>query len=203
MQEVVMATATDLAKLPYSDLAEGFYLVGSGNTGLAGSLATISVIYGVTVVSSAFLMKKPAPGYVPEGWTPPATASGGSERNVNVATVMKTPQFWLLFSTSTLLCTGGMGLMSVAKPMIGEVFSSSVPHLVTASFASSYLLVSRAQCGIFRILQLLRFYVKSITPNINQCSCSAKCGKDVKSTIDHHFNGKINIFPSNQFHGNF
>ena len=162
-----MATATDLAKLPYSDLAEGFYLVGSGNTGLAGALATISVIYGATVVSSAFLMKKPAPGYVPEGWTPPATASGGSERNVNVATVMKTPQFWLLFSTSTLLCTGGMGLMSVAKPMIGEVFSSSVPHLVTASFASSYLLVSTQTtqllknqkitftCKIFREINLL------------------------------------------------
>ena len=54
---------------------------------------------------------------------------------------MKTPQFWLLFSTSTMLCTGGMGLMSVAKPMISEVFSSSMPSIVTASFASSYLLV--------------------------------------------------------------
>ena len=31
-------------------------------------------------------------------------------------------QFWLLFSTSALLCTGGMGLMAVAKPMITEVF---------------------------------------------------------------------------------
>lgn len=39
-----------------------------------------------------------------------------------------------------MLCTGGMGLMSVAKPMISEVFSSSMPAIVTASFASSYLL---------------------------------------------------------------
>ena len=30
--------------------------------------------------------------------------------------------------------------MSVAKPMISEVFSSSMPAIVTASFASSYLL---------------------------------------------------------------
>ena len=30
--------------------------------------------------------------------------------------------------------------MSVAKPMISEVFSSSMPTIVTASFASSYLL---------------------------------------------------------------
>ena len=160
MQEVVMATAqgiiqcfintlvflnihifTDLAKLPYSDLSEGFYLVGSGNTGVAPALATIAAIYGATVVTSALLMKKPAPGYIPDGWTPPSTSAGGSDQNVNVATVMKTPQFWLLFSTSTLLCTGGMGLMSVAKPMISEVFSTAMPSVVTASFASSYLLV--------------------------------------------------------------
>ena len=42
MQEVVYATASDLAKLPYSDLAEGFYVVGSGNTGLAGAIGTIA-----------------------------------------------------------------------------------------------------------------------------------------------------------------
>ena len=59
----------------------------------------------------------------------------GGGLNVNVSDVMKTPQFWLLFSTSTLLCTGGMGLMAVAKPMIGEVFTRSVRlllHLVTS-----------------------------------------------------------------------
>ncbi len=144
MKEVVYATQADLAKLPYSDLAEGFYLVGSGNTGVAAGLATMAVIYGTTVVTSAFLMKKPAPGYVPDGWTPPTGGGGGGSApslNVNVNTVLKTPQFWLLFSTSTLLATGGMGLMSVAKPMISEVFTSSMPSIVTASFASSYLLV--------------------------------------------------------------
>ena len=92
------------------------------------------------MVTSALLMKKPAPGYNPDGWKPPSSSDGGSERNVNVATVMKTPQFWLLFSTSTLLMTGGMGLISMAKPMISEVFLTAMPSIVTASFASSYLL---------------------------------------------------------------
>ena len=35
------ATTADLARLPYDGLAEGFYLVGSGNTGVALSLASI------------------------------------------------------------------------------------------------------------------------------------------------------------------
>jgi MFS family permease len=144
LQEVVYATSADLAKLCYSDLSEGFYLVGSGNTGVAGGLATMAGIYGAIVMTSAMLMKKPAPGYIPEGWTPPPVKVGGG-MNVDINTVLKTPQFWLLFSTSTLLATGGMGLMSVAKPMISEVFTSSMPSVVTASFASSYLLVSCQQ----------------------------------------------------------
>jgi MFS family permease len=62
LREVVFATATDLAKLPYSDLAEGFYLVGSGNTGVAPSLAIIAGMYFVTCVTSAFILKRPSPG---------------------------------------------------------------------------------------------------------------------------------------------
>jgi len=142
LQEVVYATAADLSKLPYTGLEEGFYVAGSGSTGVAAALASIAAIYAATVTTSAFLIRKPAPGYLPSGYVPPSPASGkgGVEGNVNVGNVMKTPQFWLLFSTSTLLCTGGMGLMSVAKPMISEVFTSSMPALVTAAFASSYLM---------------------------------------------------------------
>jgi len=139
MKEVVYATAADLAKLPYEGLAEGFYLVGSGNSGVALSLASIGGIYAAIVFGSSLLIKRPPPGYLPEGYTPPQTASG-SGANVHVDTVLKTPQFWLLFTTSTLLATGGMGLMSVAKPMIQNVFTDAMPALVTSSFASAYLM---------------------------------------------------------------
>merc|ERR1719402_1108496 len=61
--------------------------------------------------------------------------------NVHVDNWFKTHKFRLLLTTSTLLCTGGMGLMSVAKPMIQNVFTGSMPLLVTSSFASSYLMV--------------------------------------------------------------
>ena len=38
VQEVVYAGAADLAQLPYTGLAEGWYLVGSGSTGVAAAL---------------------------------------------------------------------------------------------------------------------------------------------------------------------
>merc|ERR1719315_436485 len=137
LQEVVYATASDLAKLPYDGLLEGFYVVGSGNTGVTAGLATIGAIYGVGILLASLLIKKPQPGYLPPGYTPPETSGGA---NVPVDNLLKTPQFWLLWSTATLLATGGMGLMSVAKPMIQNVFTDAMPLLVTTSFGSGYLM---------------------------------------------------------------
>lgn len=156
LQEVVAASSADLAKLPY-DLAEGYYLVGSGATGAAPALAIAGGAYFLAMLASAATIRNPPPGYVPEGYAPPAAAgdkegsspapavaSPGSSippgRNVSVDTVMKTPQYWLLGTTFFAMATGGMGMLSVAKPMVGDIFSSSLPGVVTASFASSYLL---------------------------------------------------------------
>ena len=112
LSEVVYASSAELSKLSYEGLAEGYYLVGSGNTGVASALACLGAIYATTVVGSALMIRRPAPGFVPAGWTPPAAGTTAmAVGNVDVATVMKTPQFWFLFSTSTLLATGGMGLM--------------------------------------------------------------------------------------------
>jgi len=137
LQEVVYATASDLAKLPYEGLAEGFYVVGTGNTGVTGALATIGAVYGANMLLASLLIRRPSPGYLPPGYTPP-TVEGGA--NVPVDNLLKTPQFWLLWSTATLLATGGMGLMSVAKPMIQNVFTDAMPLLVTTGFASAYLM---------------------------------------------------------------
>jgi len=138
LKEVVYATSGELLKLPYEGLSEGFYLVGSGNTGVSAALATIGAIYAATVFSSSLMIRRPAAGYLPAGYTPIATAGAGA--SVHVDNLFKTPQFWLLFTTSTLLCTGGMGIMAVAKPMIQSVFADAMPALVTASFASAYLM---------------------------------------------------------------
>jgi len=144
LQEVVYATASDLAKLPYPDLAEGWYVVGTGNTGVAAGLATMGAAYFAAMFASSLLIKRPPAGYLPAGYTPPAPAAGAGVGNVPVDNLLKTPQFWLLWSTATLLATGGMGLMSVAKPMIQNVFTDAMPLLVTPVFASGYLMAMAA-----------------------------------------------------------
>lgn len=64
-----------------------------------------------------------------------------TQNNVNPTMAMKTPQFYGLATTFFCVACGGIGLFSVAKPMMGEVFSSTLPTLVTAGFASLYVQV--------------------------------------------------------------
>jgi len=138
--EVVHCTAAELSKLPYGQMSEGFYLVNSGNTGISAALTVAAVGYAAVITASGFALRLP-----PKNYAEQFTIKGGSllsdiGRNVRVENVLSTPQFWFLFSSATILATGGMGLMSVAKPMIQEIFSSTLPSLVTPTFASLYLM---------------------------------------------------------------
>ena len=82
-------------------------------------------------------IRRPPRGYTVGGQT---SANPLAVKAVPPSAVMATPQYWLLFSTASLLATGGMALMSVASPMMQEVFSPSLPHLVTPAAASAYLM---------------------------------------------------------------
>ena len=145
LQEVVYATASELAKLPYHGLLEGYYLVGTGSTGVGLAYASIGITYSALVISSSLALRRPPAHYTPPGWSPTLSPDGGQNiRSVHVDVVPRTPQFWLLFSTSALLCTGGMGLMAVAKPMISEVFSDALPTLVTPATATAFLMALAA-----------------------------------------------------------
>jgi len=115
----------------------GYYLVGSGNTGVAGSLLVLAVLYISLIGASAMAIRRPPRNYTIDGQ---ASANPLTSKAVPPSAVMATPQYWLLFSTASLLATGGMALMSVASPMMQEVFSPSLPHLVTPAAASAYLM---------------------------------------------------------------
>jgi len=140
LTEVVYASTADLAKLPFQGLAEGYYAVGTGSTGVGLAYGTLGAIYTSLILASSLGLRRAPLDFKPAGWNPVSTDGSGVMPSVHVDIVPKTPQFWLLFSTSALLCTGGMGIMSVAKPMITEVFSTAMPTVVTASFATAYLM---------------------------------------------------------------
>ena len=142
LREVVLAQTADLAKF-HTNLVEGFYFVGTGNTGAASALAVCGVLYTSLMLCSAFLMKRPQPGYKPAGYQTLQTdiAKPALPQNVHANAVMKTPQYWFLATTFYCLATGGIGVFSVAKPMMMEVFGQCLPMVVTAGFASTFVLL--------------------------------------------------------------
>jgi len=156
--EVVQAGAAELAKIPYS-LPEGLYVVGSGSTGAAESLAVMGMAYFSVIMASALALRRPHPSFV-EKMTPkittttatttksgdaPAAAAAAVTApkvpDVSLEDSMKAPQFYLLGTTFFCLATGGMGIMSVAKPMMSEVFSHVLPLIVTSAFAGKFVLM--------------------------------------------------------------
>ena len=63
MQEVVFASAQELSKLPYAGLAEGYYLVGSGSTGVGLAYGAMGAIYTSVLMASTMALKRPPPSY--------------------------------------------------------------------------------------------------------------------------------------------
>lgn len=148
--EVVQAGAAELAKIPFT-LSEGLYVVGTGNTGAAAALATMGAAYFTVITASSLMIKNPHPSYVPEGMAAasPVTSTDNKQPataivkgpDMTVDEVMKTSQFPLLGLTFFCLASGGMGLFSVAKPMMSEVFSKVLPTVVTSAFATKFVLM--------------------------------------------------------------
>ena len=145
----------------------GYYLVGSGNTGVAGSLLVLAALYTSVIGNPPFLLpshlilhagvsamaiRRPPVGYTVTGQT---SASPLTAKAVPPSAVMATPQYWLLFSTASLLATGGMALMSVASPMMQEVFSPSLPHMVTPAAASAYLMYALLYSFVNNLLHMV------------------------------------------------
>lgn len=167
--EVVNAGPAELAKLHY-DLAEGLYVVGSGSSGAAAALGVVGAGYLAVSLTSSLLMKKPHASYVPPGMEAvnAAAATAGTNgkpvekkelADITVDEAMKAPQFYLLGASFLCLASGGMGMFSVAKPMMSEVFSAALPQVVNSAFAAKFLLMlSAGSLGNNNLLLLFFFW---------------------------------------------
>lgn len=141
--EVVVATAAQAAELPHGGQA-GVYVVGTGNTGAAMTFLTLGIVYFIVMMIAAFSYRVPAKGWRPEGWTPPQKAQADqmiTQNNVHIDQALKTPQFWQLWIMLCFNVTAGIGVIGVAKTMMSEIYGNVMPLLVTAGFASIYVLM--------------------------------------------------------------
>jgi MFS family permease len=144
-KEAVLATSSDIAKLPDTELKEGAYLVGTGNTGAAGTFMTLGVVYFLVMMVASFSYRVPAADWRPDGWEPPTNTESSKKMittgNVDMDQALKTPQFYFMWIVLCFNVTAGIGVIGVAKTMMNEIFGTTLPNVVNGAFAATYVLM--------------------------------------------------------------
>ncbi len=146
LQEVVVIGANEVRNMIVPG-PEGVYLVNTGAAGVAETFLVIGLIYLVVMLLAAFSYRLPAPGWKPAGWIEPAAENRNamiSGNDVDIDQALKTPQFYQLWIVLCLNVTAGIGVLGVARTMITEIFGASLPDIVDASFAATYVVMISA-----------------------------------------------------------
>ena len=107
----------------------------AASNGVLETFVTMGVIYFMFTMIGVYSVRVPADGWKPEAWTPPSKPPAlVTHAQVAVDVAWRTPQFWLLWVVLCMNVTAGIGVLSVASPMIQEIFSGRVTPEMAAGF---------------------------------------------------------------------
>jgi len=152
--EVVVVGANDVAAMIVPG-DPGVYVTGTGSVGVAQTFVALGLIYFVIMMIAAFSYRIPPDGWRPAGWTPPDESWRQKRmittRDVHIDHAHRTTQFWLLWVVLCFNVTAGIGVLSVAATMMTEIFGTTLPDIVDASFAATYVVMISVfnMCGRF------------------------------------------------------
>ena len=151
-QPVLVATESDLSKVPNVTTGPGAYALGTGNNGTSKALASLGVFYGALGLLGSRFMKVPH-----ENWSPSNVSNAKEDSPVEESATESTSatdhnfglpasyvttntiQFPLLWMAVFGNATGGLALLSSSKLIMTDVFANSFSDIVTASFATGYV----------------------------------------------------------------
>jgi MFS family permease len=105
------------------------------HVGVAETFIALGVIYFLFMMVGSIIVRVPAPGWKPDGYSPPLQASKLITTNdVFVYDALKTPQFWLIWWVLCLNVTAGIGVLGQASAMSQEMFPGKVTAVAAAGF---------------------------------------------------------------------
>jgi MFS family permease len=170
LREVVVVGANDVANMIVPG-PQGVYVVGTGSVGAAQTFLTLGLVYFLVMMIAAFSYRVPAEGWAPSGWTPPDAAHRArrmiTDRDVHIDQALKTPQFYQLWLVLCFNVTAGIGVLSVAATMMGEMFGSALPGIVDRGFTATYVVM----ISVFNMLG--RFFWASFSDYVGRRSTYA------------------------------
>jgi MFS family permease len=107
----------------------------AASNGVLETFVTMGVIYFMFMMIGVYSVRVPADGWKPQAWTPPSKPPAlVTQAQVAVDVAWRTPQFWLLWVVLCMNVTAGIGVLSVASPMIQEIFTGRVTPEMAAGF---------------------------------------------------------------------
>jgi MFS family permease len=120
---------------PLANLLINYYKTPT-SVGVWETFATMGVIYFVFMMIGAFAYRVSPAGWQPDGWTPPSEKKSMiSEHHVHLKDAHKTPQFWLIWGVLCLNVSAGIGVISMASPMLQEIFAGKLIGLPDLTFS--------------------------------------------------------------------
>jgi MFS family permease len=99
------------------------------DVGVMQTFIVMALIYFVFMMGGALSYRIPATGWLPKGWTPPATQSTNAmitHGHVHVSKVWGIPQFWLVWMVLCMNVSAGIGVIGMSSPMLQEVFGGAL-----------------------------------------------------------------------------
>lgn len=106
---------------------------GTSDVGVLGAFITLGCVYFVFMMVGSAIVRVPAPGWKPEGYVAPATATKLMTKNdVFVYQAIKTPQFWLIWIVLFCNTTAGIGVLGQASAMSQEMFPGHITAIAAA-----------------------------------------------------------------------
>ena len=114
------------------------HFASGGVQGVSQTFMVMGVIYFIVMSIGAFAFRVPPIGWHPEGYTPPTDDTAKSmvtTRHVHLERVIKTPQFWFIWMVLCMNVTAGIGVISMASPMLQDVFGGKLLGEAAASMS--------------------------------------------------------------------
>jgi MFS family permease len=103
--------------------------------GVANTMLALGAAYFVLMMIGAAIIRRPAQGWKPADWVPPARTNPMiTDRNLSRNAAVRTPQFFLLWGILFINVTAGIGILAQASPMTQDIFQKTAKE--AAAFVS-------------------------------------------------------------------
>ena len=113
--------------------------------GVFSTFRILGIVFFVLILLGALILRNPAPGYIPAGWTPPIKAAN-VKSDFSVGEMLSTGQFYLIWVMYFIGCASGLMIIGQTSP-IGQELANYTKQ--TAALGVSLLAIFNAFGRIF------------------------------------------------------